>query len=368
MMKSLNEIINNNERTVEQIFKEYISGLLLDSSRTLNPMSNACTAYPMKHEFLDSGKYEYLNSGIKTSYFQFTAENFKVQYILSEIESNRKMILNIFYKDKDPGEITTSILIENTGYDGALYQYMPFEKFMGMLENEAIYFSRLDVFNEYFREGDTSSSGKLIEKILYSYIFPGDSKLGEKDRNKNKLKHFLVACFFASKYESYLMWETYGKGKHSIAIKASGEAIERLLNVEKILPCFSKEKQVSRYELIKYYTNQDLPSSEIEDRLFWKPKEFEAEHEYRILINGHNIKPRVKGYRKSNGFNKNGIYIPVKLKNTKLISHNGIIDKILVHPAAEDWFFKLVQNIVVRYGFEKDIVEKSEINPSKKSI
>lgn len=365
MMKRLSEIINTHEKNVKKIFQEYISELLLDPSRKANQKKNNYTSYPMKYEFLDSGKYAYLNTNIQTCHDQFATENFRVEYILSEIESNSKMMLNILYQDKNSGEITTSILIENTGYDGALYQYMPFEKFMGMLENKAIYFSRLDVFNEYFREGDTSSKDKLIEKILCSYLFPDDSKSGKKDSKKEELKHFLVTCFFASKCESYLMWETYGKGKHSIAIKTSGDAIESLLKVRERFSCSSNAEQVSQYELIKYYTNEDSIPPKIKDRLFWKPKEFEAEHEYRILINGYKLRPRVKGYRKTSGFNENGIYIPVELKNTSQIKHNGIIDKILIHPAAEDWFFKLVQKIVVQYGFDEKIVEKSKINPSK---
>jgi len=51
-------------------------------------------------------------------------------------------------------------------YNGSLYKYMDFTKFMALLETESIFFARADTFDLYFREGELPENTKFINEFL----------------------------------------------------------------------------------------------------------------------------------------------------------------------------------------------------------
>lgn len=72
-------------------------------------------------------------------------------------------------------------------YNGALYKYMDFTKFMALLETESIFFARADTFDLYFREGELPENTKFINEFFYG------KKVETEAERKNRLKHYLAS-------------------------------------------------------------------------------------------------------------------------------------------------------------------------------
>lgn len=237
-------------------------------------------------------------------------------------------------------------------HTSTLWRFMDFAKFVALLKNQALYFSRADKFEDPFEgaKGIIENKNKWNEDYYRYFVeaiitAPGNettdpdsiaanakrlleqiNSLGEQHR-----KTTYINCWHESKYESEAMWKLYSANNHcSVAIKTT------YLNLYNAL---GKEPSIS-IGAVNYVDFKDVTLG-VNSGFWHKRKSFEHEKEVRAVV--HNIKNESDNY---------GRYIPVDI--------NVLIDTIYISPYAQEWFTNLVVDIMSKYDIEKP-VKQSEM-------
>lgn len=188
-----------------------------------------------------------------------------------------------------------------------IWQYMPLSKFIYLLRNKALYFNRVDNFNDN-KECTLTAIDKKI--IFYS---ENTKEYWERER-----KRYFISCWIESDYELALMWEAYGKD--GVAIKTS---------VGNLINSLAVDTDHAQYLARVNYIDHQLESTQEAGKRMnvlqiplSKRKYYEQEKEIRLL------------YFKSDVDDQTGISFPVDI--------NSLITEVRVHPKAPQYFFDIV--------------------------
>ncbi|AQM61455.1 hypothetical protein [Clostridium baratii] len=219
-----------------------------------------------------------------------------------------------------------------------IWRYMDFTKFVDILENEALFFTRSDRFKDKF-EGTLPIANEVIKER--------ESKVDYEDRKlklkliKEVRKHMLISCWHINDSESDAMWKLYSQSTQSIAIQTSFGRLKE---------AFKKTDETVNIGKVKYIDyNLDVIN---EDSLynFWlhKRKAFSHENELRAIICRCDIS-------KIKYTNLNIKDIPSDYGENIDVDLNMLIDSVYVSPLAEQWFADLVEKVIRRYGYNFDV-------------
>src|SRR5688572_8589013 len=223
---------------------------------------------------------------------------------------------------------------------------MTIDKFLGMLEFNALFFARADKLT---REMDVSSG--IYEREI-NFKLSGSSGLSKERRgaiinevyarDRELRKRAYISSWIHSQEESIAMWHIYGDKGFGIAIKTSVERLSKCIEQKDVDILLSK---------VQYYsTNQGPPLSDnLIVRSIHKPRSFEYEQEVRaIILAPHLILPQKKPH----------VILDSSRIDTSIILESGInvrinikklIEKIYISPHSEDWFERLVKAIMKKY-------------------
>lgn len=169
-----------------------------------------------------------------------------------------------------------------------VWRYMSKDKFLKLLKQEAVYFCRIDKFDDK-KEGKLTPYDKKV-------VFPRMTKADiERDR-----KRTYVSCWFRSPWENLTMWENYAKD--GVAIKTTAKRLR---------DAFEKDKDLTQYlSPVRYVDFQKDGSSHYPGQIInmfhiglTKQLDFMHEKEVRILMMDYD------GHKK----NQKGILVPVTL-------------------------------------------------------
>src|SRR5437867_3764830 len=105
----------------------------------------------------------------------------------------------------DEGDL--SIFAAPTNLKISIWRYMDFTKFVCMLQNEGLYFSRLDCLGDPF-EGSRSHADEGLRADQYSSAVRAASAAFTQS---SILKRVMVNCWHMSEHESAAMWGLYAK-------------------------------------------------------------------------------------------------------------------------------------------------------------
>jgi hypothetical protein len=210
-----------------------------------------------------------------------------------------------------------------------LWRYVELFKLEDMLLNSKLYLTRIDRFKDNL-EGVSPES--CLEAIRLNNLDNG--KLEEQiklfsERTKRNRQNSFVCCWHVNDSLNPKMWDEYGGcANESIAIETTVENLKNCF-VDKWLPVV--------FEKIRYF---DEPLYNQETHWFpslFKTRPFEFENEYRCAINIEN---------------QNNIeFVKARIRVSKLIN------KIYLHPKAEESFVKKVHHLVKTRGFEIPIIK-----------
>lgn len=220
-----------------------------------------------------------------------------------------------------------------------LWKYMDLHKFLSLLNNMKLFFTRLDNFEDPF-EG---ASLKLIKQLHLQEIMlvsdnpiPGISTIkieeGKRKTEKNikdKQKLQFVNSWVHFNRESMAMWKIYSN-EDGIAIKVDGRKLidymikyigfQSISSVEMMLMCgHIKYVNLNPY-LFDINSPMDLPISLYKDTSF----DFEKEYRFFILRNEGEILP---------------------FYEFDILPDFFDIIQVICHPEMEDWKFKNVVKI-----------------------
>lgn len=227
--------------------------------------------------------------------------------------------------------------------DTIIWRYIDFSKYVSMLEDKTLFFTRADNFEDPFEGArgyaaqETEAYREWKNVMEYKLRAESDFKITDSDleiRISDELsslkqkycdlrKHFYISCWHENSVESEAMWKLYTSVlNQGVAIRTT---IGRL-NTSLQFP----DLKIGRISYIDY----DKPLS-INNCPFWyKRVSFNHEKEIRAIFESSRIEP-------------GGIGLPVDL--------NILIDSIYVSPLAPTWFFELVKKVSKKYSVAKDI-------------
>ena len=210
-----------------------------------------------------------------------------------------------------------------------LWRYMNLPKFMEMIENNNLFFTRADKFEDKYEGAFTS---KLKQRIEDSFrINKIDSTF---DEFKTKLRESVfINCWHKGVHDSMAMWKIYGDPTSGVAITTWVKRLEDILKKHN----YYQNSETYIYD-VKYINHWDNPTIDIKpySRIFsHKLKAYSYENEIRAVVDTfhHTYKER-----------------PLAADGLKInIDVEKMIRSIVIAPNAPEWFFVLIQDIVKRY-------------------
>jgi hypothetical protein len=242
--------------------------------------------------------------------------------------------------------------------DTVLWRYMSFEKFLDLLEKNALFFCRADKFSDPFegtipkREFEFRKKRHIIDAEN-----SGDSKRieigcsnesGTQSLHKSFRIGTTVNCWHINNYESNTMWQAYVKNNEGVAIQSSPHHINLALTNTPQKIRASKVRYINFDEDIWYHPSE-FPNDgyNLFTPLIHKRIEFEDEREFRLVRIISDITDRRQNEYWENQPNQMGEHIPVDLE--------ALIGKVILHPTAEESTLERVKETLLKFGLDKTV-------------
>jgi len=256
-------------------------------------------------------------------------------------------------------------------------RYLTLEKFISLLELEAMWFSRLGALQDKFEgtvpngararilelEKDRERSEKMLGSGLLRYL----SNTVNAGRNDPARVGVAVNCWFSGQDESEKMWREYGQGGKGVAIRST---VKRLSTSFHITGDYVKISAVGRVQYVDFESHEMTArdANDVNRVAFIKgKKDFESEQEVRIItmncLHSGCLAPDgnpVSSYQLTGpGLfdpNRKGFYVKCKIQE--------LIQAVIVGPSAQPNFITLIKRLVRRYGLLVQ-VESSRLLPKQ---
>lgn len=222
-----------------------------------------------------------------------------------------------------------------------IWRYVDFIKFVDLLENQCLFFSRADKLGDEF-EGSCPKANIKYRLKEHRKLMIGGGNIEADDISAfyKWLREFTaVNCWYINEYESAAMWTLYLKSNEGIALRSS---------YRRLRDSFIDQKpdKICKVHYIDY--GKDTMSTNLLAPYLHKRKSFEHESELRAIIQ---VFPRRGASKRSKRPFDTGICIPVNL--------DVLIDKIYVAPQTPAWQFNLVKSLVEKYDLRKEVVRST---------
>jgi len=216
---------------------------------------------------------------------------------------------------------------------------MDFTKFVSMLENEGLFFSRSDKLEDPF-EGSFSRGNEKLRDLVYKDSKMRESATGVLSQfSRWNRKWTMINCWHMNTCESAAMWKLYARTNEAIAIKSSYKQLKECLDNE----CFVGVVQYIDYE------TEWLPEGNSLYPYVHKRLSFAHEQELRAVIQQLPVKDGNMDYSQEPP--SGGVWKSVRV--------NELVNEIYVAPTSPTWYRELVEQILVRYGISKPAIQSS---------
>lgn len=218
-----------------------------------------------------------------------------------------------------------------------IWRYMDFTKFVSIMEDNALFFTRIDELNDPF-EGSFSLGNEEIRPLLYKKSPNISEKISYLIREMRKW--VVVNCWHMSDYESAAMWELYSKSEESICIQSTYFKLKNVLSTK------------AEIGIVQYadYEKEWVPEHDPLLPFLYKRRSFEHEREIRAILNTGNVKS-------FNGLVLSGTPPDRGLKINIILSN--LVERVYVSPKAPKWFYDLVGKIVRKYNYHFEVKQSS---------
>jgi hypothetical protein len=210
-----------------------------------------------------------------------------------------------------------------------VWKYLDLSKFLDLLLSHKLFMSRSDKFEDQY-EG-TFSEPTFEEMKKLSADNPEFLAYYKTHREK-----VAVSSWHINEYESFAMWQIFTGNSEGLAIRSTVGRLQKALGPENQYEQFIGEVNYIDYK--KEY----IPFDDAFFPFLFKRKSFQYEREIRIITD-------VTQYGVSIN---DGLKISVDIRQ--------LIDKIYIHPKSENWYKRLVIELLKRLDFDFEI-EKSDL-------
>ena len=213
--------------------------------------------------------------------------------------------------------------------DTIVWKYLDLSKFLDMLLSRQLFMSRSDKFEDQYEGTFSEPTFEEIKKIAAN-----NPKF--LDYYKSHREKVVISSWHINEYESFAMWQIFTKNNEGLAIQSTIGRLKEALRPENRI-----EQYIGNVNYIDY-KKEYIPFDDTFFPFLFKRKSFQYEREVRIIsdVSAQNISVN------------EGLKINVDL--------NQLIEKIYIHPKSENWYKKLVIELVSKLDFKIEI-EKSDL-------
>ena len=210
-----------------------------------------------------------------------------------------------------------------------VWKYLDLSKFLDMLLSQQLFMSRSDKFEDQYEGTFSEPTFEEIKKIAAN-------KPEFLDYYKSHREKVVISSWHINEYESFAMWQIFTKNNEGLAIQSTIGRLKAALQPETRV-----EQYIGNVNYIDY-KKEYIPFDDAFFPFLFKRKSFQYEREVRIItdVSAHDISVN------------EGIKINVDL--------NQLIEKIYIHPKSENWYKKLVIELVSKLNFNIEI-EQSDL-------
>jgi hypothetical protein len=213
--------------------------------------------------------------------------------------------------------------------DTIVWKYLDLSKFLELLLSQKLFMSRSDKFEDQYEGTFSEPTFEEIKKL-------SENNPEFLDYYKSKREKVVVSSWHINEYESFAMWQIFTQNSEGLAIQSTVERLQKALKLETNFNQYIGEVNYIDYK------KEHIPFDDSFFPFLFKRKSFQYEREVRIISD----------LSEKNITINDGIKIDVDI--------NQLIEKIYIHPKSENWYKKLVIELVSKLGFDFEI-EKSDL-------
>ncbi len=213
--------------------------------------------------------------------------------------------------------------------DTIVWKYLDLSKFLDLLMSRMLFMSRSDKFEDQYEGTFSEPTFEEMRKL-------SEHNPAFLDYYKTHREKVVVSSWHINEYESYAMWQIFTRSSEGLAIRSTVGRLQKAL-----LPELDIRQYIGEVNYIDY-KKEYIPFEDAFFPFLFKRKSFQYEREIRIISD----------------LSDHGIYINDGIKVN--VDINQLIDKIYIHPKSENWYKKMVIDLLKRLGFDFAI-EKSDL-------
>jgi hypothetical protein len=203
--------------------------------------------------------------------------------------------------------------------DTIVWKYLDLSKFLDLLLSRKLFMSRSDKFEDQYEGTFSEPTFEEIKKLAID----NPEFLNYYKTHREKVA---VSSWHINEYESYAMWQIFTQNNEG---------------QKAVQPEHHFDQYIGKVNYIDY-KKEYIPFDDSFFPFLFKRKSFQYEREVRIITDTSN----------------NNIKLNEGLKIN--VDVDELIEKIYIHPKSENWYKKLVIELVERLGFGIKI-EKSDL-------
>ncbi|PJR04987.1 DUF2971 domain-containing protein [Avrilella dinanensis] len=212
--------------------------------------------------------------------------------------------------------------------DTIIWKYLDLSKFLDLLISEKLFMARSDKFEDQYEGTFSEPTYEEIKKLL-------EDNPEYLDAYKSKRKNIVISSWHANSYESYAMWQVFTKNNEGLAIQSTVGRLKESLTEPKA------DQYIGEVNYIDY-KKEHIPFDDDFFPFLFKRKSFQYENEIRVITDVSHLDLHVN----------EGVKIETDI--------NQMIERLYIHPKSENWYKKLVIEVVNQLGYRFDI-EKSDL-------
>jgi hypothetical protein len=248
--------------------------------------------------------------------------------------------------------------------DQRLWRFMDFPRFFYLMSRRRLFFSSLATLTNDPWEGlpprsnfdpqrevqvgtvEVDSAGILhpkqardVQTMTQSQFHGGLDRFSANVSSvvkglRDLKKTIFVSCWHMNDTESEALWRIYGGPGYGICIRTTYERLGAAITADR--PIYAGT--------VTYLdeTRESLGDGNLFHNCLWKRKSFEHEREFRVVIQDSNAK-------------STGMSLVVDISQ--------LVDRIIVHPEAEDWFLDIVKEFVTTCQCTASVERSSLLTP-----
>jgi hypothetical protein len=224
--------------------------------------------------------------------------------------------------------------------DIPIWRYMDFTRYVAMLEEQGVFFARVDQLNDRFEGSIPEPSAQQYAEVQRELRdagvrLNGEQRLPYRELLRRVRPWVLVSSWHQNEQESAAMWALYGHSENAIAVRSTYGKLRAAMEAARERIYLGTVRYIS-------YEDDEIPLEHVLWPFVSKRKSFEHERELRALMLDE---PRALAGDAPPP--AGGAWVKTPLAE--------LIDAVYVAPDAEPWVRELVERVSRRYGMQKPV-------------